>query len=85
MIIGIGIISVVVIALGVISLISYDMSNRATVFETLASNGAIVGNALVVYDPSITENTKNVASLIAEDLQAKGYKVNLVGIKKSKC
>lgn len=84
MIIGIGIILVVVIALGIIPLISHDMSNRATVFETLGPNGAIVGNALVVYDPSITGNTKNVASLIAGDLQAKGYKVDLVGIKNPK-
>lgn len=81
MIIGIGIILVVVIALGAISYISYDMSNRATVSETLNPNGAIVGNALVVYDPSITGNTKNVAGRIASDLKAEGYEVDLAGIK----
>ena len=84
MIIGIGIILVVVIALGAIAYISYDMGNRATVSETLNPNGAIVGNALVVYDPSITGNTKNAASLIASDLQSRGYKIDLVGMKNEK-
>lgn len=84
MFIGIGMVLVVVISLGAIAYISYDMSNRATVSETLNPNGAIVGNALVVYDPSITGNTKNVASLIASNLQMKGYKVDLVGIKSEK-
>lgn len=84
MIIGIGIILVVVMALGAVAFISYDIGNRATVSETLNPNGTMVGNALVVYDPSITENTKNVAGIIAGDLQAKGYKVDLVGIKNPK-
>jgi flavodoxin len=84
MIIGISIILVVIIALGAIAFISYDMDNRSTVSETLNPNGAIVGNALVVYDPSITGNTKNVAGIIAGDLLAKGYKVDLVGIKNPK-
>jgi flavodoxin len=84
MIIGIGIILVIIVALGAVAFISYDMGNRATVSESLNPNGAIVGNALVVYDPSITDNTKNVASLIAGDLQAKGYKADLVGIKSEK-
>ena len=81
MIIGIGISLVVVIALGATTYISYDMGNRATVSETLNPNGAIVGNALVVYDPSITGNTKNVAGIIASDLKAEGYKVDLAGIR----
>ncbi len=84
MIVGIGIILVIIIALGAIGFISYDMGNRATISETLNPNGTILGNALVVYDPSITGNTKNVASIIAGDLQAKGYKVDLVGIKNPK-
>lgn len=84
LIIGITIILVIIIALGAITFISYDMGNRAAVSETLNPNGTTVGNALVVYDPSITGNTKNVASLIAGNLQAKGYKVDLVGIKNPK-
>jgi flavodoxin len=84
MIIGLCVILVVIIALGAIAFISYDMSNRATGSETLIPNGITVGNALVVYDPSITGNTKNVARLIADNLQTKGYKVDLVGIKNSK-
>jgi menaquinone-dependent protoporphyrinogen IX oxidase len=84
MIIGIGIILVVLMALGAVAFISYDMGNRATVSETLNPNGTMVGNALVVYDPSITGNTKNVAGLIASDLQTRGYKVELVGIKSVK-
>ena len=84
MIIGISIIVIVVISLGAITFISYDMNNRATSFEKLDHKEQIVGNALVVYDPSITGNTKNVASIIARDLQTKGYNVDLVGIKNPK-
>lgn len=84
MIVGVGIILVVVVAFAAVAFISYDTGNRAAVSETLNPNGTIMGNALVVYDPSITGNTKNVASTIASDLQARGYKVELAGIKSVK-
>jgi flavodoxin len=80
-IIGIGLIIVVLVAVAAVGFISYGMGNRATVYETLNPNGVAVGTALVVYDPSITENTKNVATIIANDLQSRGYKVDLAGIK----
>jgi len=35
----------------------------------------------VVYDPGITGTSKNASAIIANDLQAKGYKVTLAGIK----
>ncbi len=81
LIIGIGLVIVVLVAVAAVGFISYDMGKRATVSETLNPTGVAVGNALVVYDPSITENTKNVATMIATDLQSKGYKVDLAGIK----
>lgn len=81
MILGIGILLIVVVALSAVAFISFNMGNMATISETLDVKGTIVGNALVVYDPSITTNTKNVASMIANELQAKGYKVELAGIK----
>jgi menaquinone-dependent protoporphyrinogen IX oxidase len=83
-IIGIGIILAVVLIFGAVKFVSYDMNSRATLSEALQPNGVVVGNALVVYDPSITGNTKNVAGTIAGDLQAKGYKVDLAGVKSVK-
>ncbi len=80
-IVGIGIILAVVLVFAAVEFISYDMSNRATSSETLQPNGTVIGNALAVYDPSITGNTKNVACIIASDLRSKGYKVDLAGIK----
>jgi len=84
MIIGMGIVAVVMVAFGAVGIISYDMGNRATDFETLNPNGTVTGSALVVYDPSITDNTKNVATLISNNLRANRYKVDLVGIKNIK-
>lgn len=83
-ILRIGILLIILISIGAFAFISNDMGNRATVSETLSPNGTIVGNALVVYDPSITGNTKNVASMIASELQDRGYRVDLVGIKNPK-
>ena len=57
------------------------MSYTATGSETLNPAGNVTGNALVVYDPGITGNAKNAAAVVASNLQAKGYKVNLAGIK----
>lgn len=79
---GIGIILIIVGIFAVVGFIAYDvMSYTATGSQTLNPTGNPVGNALVVYDPGITGSAKDVASLIASDLQAKGYKVDLAGIK----
>ena len=81
---GLGIIAVVLVAFVSMDFIMYDiMSYTATDSQTLNPNGASVGNALVVYDPGITGTAKNVASVIANDLQAKGYTATIAGIKSS--
>jgi len=51
--------------------------------ETLKPDGAVTGKAMIVYDPGLSGNTKNVASLMANDLRAKGYDVVLAGLKSS--
>ena len=81
---GLGIIAIVLVAFVSMGFIMYDiMSYTATGSQTLNPNGASVGNALVVYDPGITGTAKNVASVIANDLQAKGYTATIAGIKSS--
>ncbi|BAI62967.1 conserved hypothetical protein [Methanocella paludicola SANAE] len=57
------------------------MSYTATGHETLSPAGAESGRALVVYDPGITGRAKDAAATIAGDLQAKGYAVDLCGIR----
>ena len=49
--------------------------------QTLNPDGNVTGTALVVYDPSLSGETKNVATKMAEDLKSKGYKVKLAGIR----
>jgi hypothetical protein len=57
------------------------MSYTATGHETLSPMGAETGKALVVYNPGITGQAKDAAATIAGDLQAKGYTVDLCGIR----
>lgn len=57
------------------------MSNTATGSETLTPAGNVTGKALVVYDPGVSGAAKTAAGKIAADLQAKGYKVELAGVK----
>lgn len=77
-----GIVLIIAVAFVGMGFITYDvMSYTATSSEILNPTGNMVGNALVVYDPSVTGAAKNAASVIASDLQAKGYKVNLAGIR----
>lgn len=57
------------------------MSYTATGHETLSPAGADSGKALVVYNPGITGQAKGAAATIAGDLQAKGYTVDLCGIR----
>lgn len=78
---GLGIVLVILVALGAMGFIMYDvMSYTATGSQKLNSTGSEVGKALVVYDPGISGQAKDTASVIAKDLQEKGYTVNLVGI-----
>ncbi len=82
--VGLGIVLIVLIAFASIGLVMGDvMSYTATGSQTLNPNGTSAGKALVVYDPGITGTAKNVAAVIADDLQAKGYTVTLAGIKSS--
>lgn len=79
---GLGLVIVILVAFVSMGFVIYDMmSYTATGSQTLNPAGNVVGNALVVYDPGISGDTKNVAALIAGDLQAKGYKVDLAGIR----
>ncbi|MGB9977722.1 flavodoxin family protein [Methanobacterium sp.] len=79
---GLALVLIIIVAFAGMSLVMYDvMSYTATSSETLNPAGNVTGNALVVYDPGFTGNAKNAASVVASDLQAKGYKVNLAGIK----
>ncbi|MGO9388132.1 MAG: flavodoxin family protein [Methanobacterium sp.] len=79
--VGFGIIIIALIITGTIGFILYRMSYTATKTETLNPSVTPIGNALVVYDPGISGAAKNLATVIASDLQAKGYKVNIAGIK----
>ena len=78
---GLGVILVVIIAIVSMGFIVYDvMGYTATGSEKLNPAGKEVGKALVVYDPGISGSAKDVSAVIAKDLQAKGYVVDLAGI-----
>ena len=81
--IALAIVIVVVVAAfaGMAALFMDVMSYTATGSETLNPAGTAVGNALVVYDPGVSGTTKNAAVVIAGDLQSKGYKVDLAGVR----
>lgn len=78
---GISIIVLLLAVFVVMGAIMFDvLSYTATASEKLNPNGTEVGEALVVYDPGISGNSKDAALLIAKDLQVKGYAVDLAGI-----
>ncbi|MGZ7210560.1 MAG: flavodoxin family protein [Methanobacterium sp.] len=78
---GLGILLLIIIAVVAAGFVFFDvMSYSATASEKLNPSGSEVGKALVVYDPGISGASKNVASEIAQNLQAKGYAVDLAGI-----
>ena len=63
-------------------IINFDlMSYTATSSESLSPTGTVAGNALVVYSPGLSGAAKATATEIAADLKAKGYKVELAGIR----
>jgi len=80
----VGIVVVVIIALliSVFAVFTFDlMSYGATASETLNPVGTPVGSALVVYNPGLSGSAKQAATIIAGDLQAKGYTVDLAGVR----
>jgi flavodoxin len=58
-------------------------SYTATGSEVRTPPIAMVGKALVVYDPGLSGTAKAAASTIADDLQAKGYEVTFAGVRNS--
>lgn len=81
-ILGMGIVVIIVVVFAIMGFIFLDvLSYTATGSETLNPNGTDAGKALIVYDPGLSGASKNVASTIASELQAKGYTVELAGIR----
>jgi flavodoxin len=58
-------------------------SYTATGSEVRTPTIAMVGKALVVYDPGLSGTATAVASKIAYDLTAKGYEVTVAGVRSS--
>jgi len=56
------------------------MSYIATESQKLNPIGTTAGNALIIYDSGISGQAKDAATIIAKDLQEKGYIVDLAGI-----
>jgi flavorubredoxin len=65
------------LAVVVLDLASYTASDS----KTLTPDGNSMGKALVVYSPGLSGAATQDAIKIAEDLQAKGYTVNLAGVR----
>jgi flavodoxin len=81
-IIGIGIGIVIVLFIVSYIVINFDLiSYTATESRTLSSDGVPVGRVLVTYTPGLSGAAKESATKIAEDLNEKGYTVNLAGIR----
>lgn len=81
---GLGVILVILIAVGVMGFVFYDVNSyTATGTEELNPAGTSVGKALVVYDPGLSGQGKDAANAIAKNLQEKGYAVTLAGISSS--
>jgi menaquinone-dependent protoporphyrinogen IX oxidase len=83
-VVGIAILVVVLLVVAAVAVIFLDLASyTATGSQTLNPSGANVGRALVVYDPGLSGAAQKAAQMIAGDLQAKGYTVNLAGIRSS--
>jgi len=78
------IITTIIVSAGVGFVIFDVTSSAATGNVTLDPNGQSVGHTLVVYDPGVSGGAKNAAGKIADDLQSKGYLVDLAGVCSSK-
>jgi len=81
----VAVVVIVVLLGGTFAAISGDWSNLgATGSETLTPSGASVGEALVVYSPGFSGAAKDAAAIIANDLQERGYTVDLAGVRSEK-
>lgn len=79
---GAVVILAVLVMFGCMGFIILDvMSYTATGSLTLNPDGTAAGTALVVYDPGVSGAAKNAATSIANDLESKGYKVTLAGVR----
>ncbi len=86
MIVGLVVVGIVLIAAAALIAAGFlfcgdIMSYTDTGSKVLNPAGAPIGKALVVYNPGLSGAAKKAAAEIAGDLQAKGYTVNLAGIK----
>ncbi|MCW4010269.1 MAG: flavodoxin domain-containing protein [Candidatus Bathyarchaeota archaeon] len=79
----IAILAVMIVAVGLLgAVVVLNLSAyTATGSQTLTPTGTSVGNALVVYDPGLSGAPKVVAEIVAAELQAQGFTVELAGIK----
>ncbi len=83
--VGIGLLIIISLAFVAMGAVIFDiMSYTAIGSQILEPNGTPVGKALVVYDPGISGASQDVATIIAQQIQAKGYTVDLAGIRSSK-
>ena len=74
--------ALVIFAVAGLGIVFLDVASyTASGAQTLNPSGSSVGKALVVYDPGLTGAAKDIASKIASDIQARGYTVELVGVK----
>jgi flavorubredoxin len=71
---------VVVVAFGLAVVVLDLASYTASEGKTLTPDGDSMGKALVVYSPGLSGAATQDAIKIAEDLQRKGYTVNLAGV-----
>lgn len=73
---------IIVLVVSVFAAFALDLSSYgATNSETLNPTGSSIGHAMVVYDPGFSGAAKQDATRIADDLQAKGYTVDLAGVR----
>ncbi len=73
---------IVVLIVSAFAAISLDLSSiGATGSETLNPGGTPIGQALVIYSPGFSGAAQRDASIIADDLKAKGYTVVLAGVR----
>jgi flavodoxin len=76
--------NIIIIVVSFAALFFLDLAAyTATGSKILTPTGTSVGKAIVIYDPGLSGNTKNVADKVASDLQAKGYTLTLAGVKSS--
>jgi flavodoxin len=73
----------VIVGVTSIAVIVTDAAGNFATGSHMLSNGAAIGQALVVYDPGLSGGAKDVATKIGYDLQTAGYNVVLAGVRSS--